>query len=104
MLRLAALIPLALVACVDTGDEGIFVLTNTAVSSGTCSLSGDPSQPQIGHGTINSNSPIAYVMTPLIQSRIQPIEGVDNSSKTVQLRGADVKLTLKAVTIQNPPG
>jgi len=103
-LHLWALMPLALVACVDTGDEGIYVVTNTAVTGGSCSLSGDPSQPQIGHGTINADSPIAYVMTPLIKSKILPVEGVDNSQKTVQLRGADVTLTLKAVSIENPPG
>jgi len=101
-LHLWALVSLALVACVDTGDEGIYVVTNTAVTGATCSLSGDPSQPQIGHGTINSISLLPYVMTPLIQSRILPVDGVDEASKTVQLRGADVKLTLKAVSLENP--
>ena len=100
MLRLAALMPLALVACVDSGDEGIYVLNNTAVTEATCSLSGSPDQAMLGHGVINVDSPTAYVMTPLIQSRITPIEGVDDISKTVQLRGADVRLVLKAVTVE----
>jgi hypothetical protein len=95
--------PLALVACVDTGDEGIYVLNNTAIT-GECSLSGSPDQPSIGHGLINYLSPTAYVMTPLIQSRIQAQMNVDDTSRTVQLRGADIVLTLKAVTVEHADG
>ncbi len=103
MLRLVTLIlPLGLVACVESGDEGIYVLNNTAPPSGSCSLTGGADQPFLSHGTVNYLSPVAYVMTPLIQSRIQPVMGVDDQSKTVQLRGADVALTLKAVTIHHP--
>jgi hypothetical protein len=104
MLRLAALVPLALVACVDTGDEGIYVLNNTAVTEASCSLSGNPDQAILGHGMINYRSPSAYVMTPLVQSRIMPVEGIDEQSKTVQLRGADIALTLKAYTIARADG
>jgi hypothetical protein len=100
MLRLAALIPLALVACADSGDEGIYVLTNTAVTGESCALTGDPMQAMVGHGLINVNSPVAYVMTPLVQSRIQSVENVDDTSKTIQLRGADIRLTIKAVSIE----
>jgi hypothetical protein len=100
MLRVAALIPLALVACADSGDEGIYVLTNTAVTGESCALTGDPMQAMVGHGLINVNSPIAYVMTPLVQSRIQSVENVDDTSKTIQLRGADIRLTIKAVSIE----
>lgn len=98
MLRLAALVPLTLVACVDSGDEGIYVLNNTAITETSCSLSGNPAQAMLGHGVINWLSPQAYVMTPLIQSRITAVEGIDDQSKTVQLRGADVALTVKAIT------
>src|SRR5687768_3032036 len=104
MLRLAALAPLVLVACVDTGDEGMYVLNNTAVG-GTCSLTGSPEQPFISHGTINYLSTSAYVLTPLIQSRIVASEtDTDTAQKTIQLRGADVTLTLKAVSIQHADG
>jgi hypothetical protein len=99
MLRLAALIPFTLIACADTGDEGIYVLTNTAVTGDSCALTGSPSQAMIGHGLISVYSPSAYVMTPLVQSRIQAVEGVDDISKTIQLRGADIHLTLKAVSL-----
>jgi hypothetical protein len=100
MLRLAALVPLTLVACVDSGDEGIFVLNNTAVSGDSCALTGSPSQAMVGHGIISVYSPVAYVMTPLVQSRIKSQENVDDITKTVQLRGADIKLTIKAVSIE----
>ncbi|HEY5949223.1 MAG TPA: hypothetical protein VIV40_27205 [Kofleriaceae bacterium] len=103
MLRLAALIPfalVALVACVDSGDEGIYVLNNSAVTGESCTLSGSPDQAMVGHGQVNVLSPVAYVMTPLIESRIQSVDGVDDTSKTVQLRGADIKLTIKAVSIE----
>jgi hypothetical protein len=100
MLRLAALIPFTLLACVDTGDEGIYVLNNTAVTGETCSLTGAPSQAMVGHGLISVYSPTAYVMTPLVQSRIKSAENVDDISKTIQLRGADIRLTIKAVSIE----
>lgn len=104
MLRLAALIPLALVACVDTGDEGLYIIDNTAVGA-SCSLSGSPDQARQGHGTIFSGSNKPYIMTPLLQSRLVSSETAgDEIAKTIQLRGADVSLTLKAVTIQNADG
>lgn len=103
MLRLAILMPLALVACVDSGDEGIYVLNNTAVAD-SCTLSGSPDQAMLGHGLVYWGSPVPYVLTPLIQSRITANENGDDLSRTVQLRGADVTLTLKAVSIDHPDG
>lgn len=105
MLRLTALIPLALVACVNTGDEGMYVLNATAASEGTCSFTGSPDQPFISHGLIQWDSPEAYQLHPLIQSRITGAGAgsgsstTDDISRTIQLRGADINLTLKAVTI-----
>lgn len=106
MLRLAAaLVPVALVACVDSGDEGMYVLNNTAVGSESCSLSGSPDQPFISHGVIYYGSSFGYLLTPLIQSRITASEtDTDQAQKTIQLRGADVTLTLKAMSVQAPDG
>lgn len=104
MLRLAALVPVVFAACVDTGDEGMYVLNNTAIGA-TCSLSGSPDQPFISHGTIHYSSPVAYLLTPLIQSRIVASEtDTDEAQKTIQLRGADVTLTLKALSIERGDG
>ena len=99
MTRLAALLPFAFVACVDSGDEGMYVVENTAVSGGTCVLTGSPDQPFISHGIIHYQSPLPYQLTPLIQSRLQPLEDdADAISRTVQLRRADIKLTLLATS------
>ncbi len=104
MLRLALLMPLALVACVDSGDEGMFILNNTAVSD-TCSLSGSPDQPFISHGTIYFGSTVPYQLTPLVQSRLAAsTTGGDDASRTIQFRGANVTLTLKAMSIEDSAG
>jgi hypothetical protein len=105
MLRLTALIPFALVACVNTGDEGMYVVNATAASGGTCTFTGSVDQPFISHGHIDYLSPAAYELHPLIQSRITGVGAgsgsstTDDISRTIQLRGADISLTLKAVTI-----
>jgi hypothetical protein len=105
MLRLAAVIPFALVGCVDTGDEGLYVLNNTAVTGTSCSLTGNPDSASTGHGIISVITDLPYIMTPLLQSRLAaPEEGVDEQSRTIQLRGADVTLTLKAMSIENING
>lgn len=104
MLRLAALVPFVFAACVDSGDEGMYVLNNTAVGN-TCVLTGSPDQPFISHGTIHYLSPRAYLLTPLIQSRIVASEtDTDDAQKTIQLRGADVTLTMKALSIERSNG
>lgn len=111
MLRLASLsTALLVIGCADQGDEGMTVVNNTAVSGATCSLSGDASQPFMSHGTINAFSPNGYTLTPLIQSRVtastSPGGGSavmttpDTLQRTIQLRGADVRLTLKAISVE----
>ena len=104
MLRLTTLTAvLALTACAETGDEGMIVLNNTAVTD-TCSLSGAPSQPFIAHGQIWAKSPNGYFLTPLIQSRVTSADSVDDTQRTIFLSGANVSLEVKAVTIEKPDG
>ncbi len=105
MLRLATLTStLLLVGCANNGDEGMTVINNTAVAGDSCNLNGDPSQPFKSHGEIYALSPFGYTLTPLITSRITSgIEGeamVDPLQRTIFLKGADVTLTLKAVSIE----
>jgi hypothetical protein len=108
MLRLASLTTaLALVGCADNGDEGMTVINNTAVSGDSCSLSGDPAQPFKSHGEIFALSPAGYTLTPLISSRIRAdtsggmsMTPPDPLQRTIFLKGADVTLTLKAVSIE----
>src|SRR6266498_97864 len=99
MLRVTALIGpiapialVALVACVNSGDAGMVIVNNAAVSD-TCTLSSSPDGAFRGHGTIYSGATDAYVMTPLIESRIAASETGDDITKTIQLRGADITLT-----------
>jgi hypothetical protein len=104
MLRLTTLTAvLALAACADTGDEGMIVLNNTAVTE-TCTLSGAASQPFIAHGQIWAKSPNGYFLTPLIQSRVTSADSVDDTQRTIFLTGANVSLEVKAVTIEKPDG
>jgi hypothetical protein len=102
MLRLATLTSaLLLLGCADQGDEGMTVINNTA-ASGSCVLSGATGQPFKSHGTIYALSPAGYLLTPLIQSRVTlgTELNADPLQKTIFLRGADVSLTLKAVSIE----
>jgi hypothetical protein len=105
MTRLAALLPLSLAACVSTGDEGMVVVNNAAVE-GSCVLTSNPMGAQRGHGTIWTGTDDPYILTPLIQSRIsQTMEGGSTDpARTIDLRGADIKLTLKAVTLEDAQG
>jgi hypothetical protein len=98
----------ALSACANQGDEGFIVLNNTAVTT-TCALSGDPAAPFIAHGEIYSGSPQGYFMTPLIQSRVSSSgagsgAGVDPTTRTIYLKGANVTLDVKAVSIEHGDG
>jgi hypothetical protein len=105
MLRFTVLIPVLLVGCVSSGDEGMYVLNNSAVPDGSCVLSGSTGQAQLGHGFIDYRSPSSYIMTPLILSRIMKDErATDHANRTIQLRGADVALTLKAVSVEDAAG
>jgi hypothetical protein len=105
MLRLTTLTAvLALAACADTGDEGMIVLNNTAISGDTCTLTGATSQPFIAHGQIFAKSPNGYFLTPLIESRVMSADSVDDTQRTIFLTGANVSLEVKAVTIEHADG
>src|SRR5436309_2946438 len=83
MLRLLTLTAvLALAACANSGDEGMIVLNNTAVTA-TCTLTGSSSQPFIAHGQIYAKSPNGYLLTPLIQSRVVMTDSTDVSQRTI---------------------
>lgn len=103
MLRLVTLSSaLLLFGCANQGDEGMTVINNTAVSGTSCALTGGADQPFKSHGTIYALAPTGYILTPLIQSRVTLGTEVnaDPLQKTIFLRGADVSLTLKAVSIE----
>jgi hypothetical protein len=104
MSRFAALLPFVFVACADTGDEGMYVINNTAPPDDSCVLTGSRDQPFNSHGVVYFGSSEGYVMTPLIQSRVVASTDTDDTSRTIQLRGADVKLTLVALSVVTSAG
>jgi hypothetical protein len=82
--------------CADTGDEGMDVLNNTTVTTGTsCVLTGMTGQAFTSQGVIAAASPVGYLATPLIESRITALTGQE-SIKTIHLQGATVHLSLPA--------
>ncbi len=106
MLRAAALITstLAFTGCVaDTGGEGFIILNNTAVMGTQCLLTGTIGQPFKSHGEITTLSPAGYLFTPLFQSQLTALTGQE-SQRTIMFDGANVDLTVEAVTIQHADG
>jgi hypothetical protein len=88
---------LLVVGCADKGDEGFFILNNTAppVGATACTLTGDAGQPFIAAGAISYLSPSGYVFTPLLESRITAVMGSE-AERTIHLEGANVTLTAPA--------
>jgi hypothetical protein len=107
MLRvLTTFVPaVALIGCVENGDEGFIIRNNTASAVGAtaCQLTGEASQPFTSHGMVNSHSPMGYILTPLVQSRVTAPAGQE-LARTVQLTGATVTLAPVAVSIQHMDG
>jgi hypothetical protein len=81
-------------ACASKGDEGMFILNNSAPPAGAvCVFTGDPAQPFTAAGEISFDSPQGYFFSPLIESRITAVAGSE-SERTIHLEGADVTLTV----------
>ena len=102
-MRLASLTSaLVLFGCANQGDEGMIVLNNTAVAGTTCEMTGAAGQPFLSHGEIYALSNRGYTLTPLIQSRVTMAMGSTSNplQKTIALRGADISLMHKAVSIE----
>jgi hypothetical protein len=87
----------------DSGGEGFMILNNTAPPQGMCLLTGATGQPFISHGEISTLSPSGYLFTPLIQSKITATSTTD-TTKTITFDGANVELTVEAVTLQHADG
>jgi len=94
---LLILAPIAVVgACASNGDQGMVVLNNTTVQTGTtCLLTGLSGQAFVSQGTISTVSPQGYLATPLILSRITAMPGQE-AQKTIYLQGAVVQLSVPA--------
>lgn len=93
---------LLVVGCTDKGDEGFFILNNSAPPPGViCTFTGDVAQPFIAAGAISYLSPEGYVFTPLLESRITATLGHE-AERTIHLEGANVTLQVaNGGTMQN---
>ena len=86
----------SLSACADKGDEGMFILNNTAPPVGRDVHAHRRSGAAVhAAGEISRHAAAAatgYVLTPLIESRITAVMG-DEAERTIHLEGANVTLT-----------
>src|SRR5262245_37229857 len=84
---------LFLIGCAaDNGNGGMFVLNNSAAVS-TWSFVGDQNQPFKTMGALNLTSPAPYLLTPLIESKIDAIMGME-LDRTIAFRGAKIDLEI----------
>lgn len=97
------LIFLAAAGCADTGDEGFVIRNNLASSGMTCSLSASAAAPFQPRGQLSASSPVPYLLTPLIESRITAAVGQE-SSRTVSLKGAKIDLAIGPITVEDAQG
>ncbi|MBV8759043.1 MAG: hypothetical protein JO257_17270 [Deltaproteobacteria bacterium] len=101
-----ALITLAFAGCVaDNGGEGFVIVSNESLSGGnTCSVVASSNGPFQSRGEISLYSPSGYVFTPVLQSNITTESMMDMIQRTITLQGANVELTVNALTIGHADG
>lgn len=92
-----------LAGCADTGDEGFVVRNNLAPEDDSCSFTASATAPFVTRGTLSTRSATAYLLTPLIESRIVAAEGQENL-RTVSLLGAKVDLEIGPITVEDAEG
>jgi hypothetical protein len=95
---------LALAGCVaDGGDEGLVIRNNLAPSGDSCELQPDLTAAFVSRGTLSTRSPDAYLLAPLIESRITAAMGQE-SARTVSLMGARIDLAIGPITVEDAQG
>lgn len=91
----------AFAACTSDSGGGVIIRQNLAPpGDGTCALSPALDAPFIARGTIAMSSPLPYILTPLLQSRITSLMGQE-SARTVSMRGARVSLTIEGASVDD---
>lgn len=80
----------------NDGDGGMIVLNNSATAADTCSFTADVNEPFLASGTLVLNSPSPYLLTPLIQSKITPVMGME-LQQTIEFRGAKIDLDIPTI-------
>jgi hypothetical protein len=98
------LLAFLLAGCVaDTGDEGFVVRNNLAPDEEKCSFVAATSSPALSRGTLHTRSSSAYLLTPLIESRLTAAMGQEQL-RTVSLQGAKVDLAIGPITVEDALG
>jgi hypothetical protein len=99
MLRSSCFALLVFVGCANQGDEGFYVVNNTAPPMGAtgCTFTSDPAQPFLPFGTISNQSPNGYFFVPLLQSRVTALMGQE-SQRAIHVEGANVVLSTASPT------
>src|SRR5579862_136136 len=100
---LVVLAPVLAGCLASNGDQGMLILNNSALTVGAtgCTFTGDVNQPFIAAGEISTVSPVPYLLTPLIQSRISVTTMEETSDRTISLDGADVTLKVESVSLMS---
>jgi len=89
-MRPAPVLALFVFGCTANGAQGMVILGNTAPTGTTCAFSGDPSQGTLSSGEISAESPLPYILTPIVESRFSAGSGIDRS---IFLSNANVQLS-----------
>lgn len=109
MLRVlaTALITLAFTGCVaDNGGEGFVIVANEFIPVATigCMVLPVATGPFQSRGQISTRSQSGYVLTPVMQSNISTQSMTDILQRTITLQGANIDLTVDALTIGHADG
>ena len=109
MLRAFApiLLTLAFTGCVaDNGGEGFTIISNEYIAAGTtgCMLTASATGPFLSRGQISTLSQSGYLFTPVMQSNISTQSMADLIQRTITLQGANIDLTVDALTIGHANG
>ena len=101
---LRALVPIAALvgACTtNQGDEGMVIVQNSAVGE-KCEFT-DLMPPFNPRGSIFIDSPVPYLFTPVVESRINAVMGMEQG-KTIALHGARIDLAVDALEVVHADG
>jgi hypothetical protein len=97
------LIVLAVAGCADTGDEGFVIRNNVAPDDSSCSFTPALDGAFVPRGVMSTRSSSAYLLAPLIESRISALMGQE-SIRTVSLMGAKIDLVIGPITVEDAQG
>ncbi|HEY3802079.1 MAG TPA: hypothetical protein VGL61_05700 [Kofleriaceae bacterium] len=86
------------IGCVKNGADGMVILENNAPTGTACTFTGQTGQPTLSSGQIYAGSTNAYVLTPLIESRIEAGSGLE-VDRSILLQGANVTLSASGVSL-----